>query len=488
MIGIRASGSGLHEATALTGTNVPRSRALPTLLTVEQTLAVADFAKQKLGEDPKADRRGILTAALAASGITIGEPAPLQATQQVVREGDLFRIQALPIYATTTRDMFGFEHDDLWMFEAASRAAISQNEGHLPPAHSEHHTHTGADRPRVGYLSRQTVGLGYEVDGVVRAVLFADVLVESEEAMRQVMARPYRSTETPIEDPNYVASLAFMESDAPHLKFPLPVYVGDLPDGAEGKIAAAAARYVTINASARAFAWFPQTSKRRAKMANAVNKAPMKHHEAEGESEPSGESEGAPMPEMDDQSGKLDKVLELLGKLAEKLLGEKDEEPSEKSPVEAPVVQSEALIAAKVETLKAQAETKKAMVEIERFNRAQTINAFIAKLKDENRAFDEAAVRAQCDDFVGHPKMWASYQATIEAAFPRAPGAGGAAKAAPITVDAKHPILGAFGSDPERYQKASEALCQDWVQAQIRQYPGNKESFARELVGQLLSA
>jgi len=443
---------------------------LPTLLTVEQTLAVAAFAKQALAETPEEPRANVLAAALADQKIEVGETASISATQQVVREGDLFRIRDLPIYATTTREMFGLDHDDLWMFEAAARAAVSQAEGHLPPAHAEHHTHTGAERPRVGYLSRQTVGLGYEVDGVVRAVLFADVLVESEEAMREVMARPYRSTETPIEDSAYVASLAFMESDAPHLKFPLPVYVGDLPDGATGKTAAAAARYVTINAHARAFAWFPGAKQRRKAMSENQKTIPAQEPPAED------------APEME---SKFDEVLDLLRKIAEKVLGEKPEE----EPVEPPVSDASALIAAKVGILQAQAETKKAMVEIARFNRRQTIDAFVAKLKDENRAFDEAAVRAQCEDFVGQPKMWSSYQATIEAAFPRAPGAGSGPLQVAITVDAKHPVLGAFASDPDLYQKAHAILAEERVQKTIAMYPDKrKDSFARELVGQLLNA
>ena len=188
-------------------------------------------------------------------------------------------------------------------------------------------------------------------------------------------------------------------------------------------------------------------------------------------------------PEAED---KFDQMLELLRKIAEKVLGEKEEE---ESPAEAPVADASALIAAKVGILQAQAETKKAMVEIARFNRRQTIDAFVAKLKDENRAFDEAAVRAQCEDFVGQPKMWSSYQATIEAAFPRAPGAGSGPLQVAITVDAKHPVLGAFASDPDLYQKAHAILAEERVQKTIAMYPDKrKDSFARELVGQLLNA
>lgn len=148
----------------------------------------------------------------------------LPASYAVAREGDIYRVRNVPIFAEHAREMRGpdgvqmLRFDAGWLIAAAERATARAAEGYAAPIHLEHHGRE--DRPRVGFLGRQSVGWAV-VDGESVAVLFADLLIEGKDNLALVARYPYRSVEIQRIDAPEIGSLALLESEVPYFRFPL---------------------------------------------------------------------------------------------------------------------------------------------------------------------------------------------------------------------------------------------------------------------------
>ncbi|KAF0137117.1 MAG: hypothetical protein FD152_683 [Xanthobacteraceae bacterium] len=142
------------------------------------------------------------------------EPAP----ERYRNLGTPWLVRGVPIVSTHERG--GFDCTSAWLADAVAAANTAERGGYLPRLHSEHHDMGDPVAP-AGFLSAQRLGL-FEVEGITRPTIFADLLV-TEEALGRLAAGelPYVSVE--INDPATpaISSAALLATRAPYFKYPL---------------------------------------------------------------------------------------------------------------------------------------------------------------------------------------------------------------------------------------------------------------------------
>lgn len=169
-----------------------------------------------------------------------GPGTPLQPSLEIVKLGSdskkfAFKIKKVPLFAGHKREFFNEATGEMqefivgteWLEVAAKVGNVEYLRDYwMAAGHMEHHPMPGMP---VNTHDRLCFLVNFQVEerilmGNPVPVLFADLLVETERQLYEIMDRPYRSVEiADMMDPR-IGSLAFMHSEEPFFRLPIPTF------------------------------------------------------------------------------------------------------------------------------------------------------------------------------------------------------------------------------------------------------------------------
>jgi len=138
-------------------------------------------------------------------------------------DDDLCVIYRVPIFGVVQPEERGNEEEigEDWHTKAVHRMQSLIADGYMPPLHVGHHEF-GKDVKPAGKFDANEVGL-FRYNGKLQSVIFADLYVDDHTAKLIAAGKlPYCSVELSGDwDEHEILSLALLDSEPPHFKFPL---------------------------------------------------------------------------------------------------------------------------------------------------------------------------------------------------------------------------------------------------------------------------